>query len=197
MLGMLISTIGVLATLTLYKSLMFVAVDAKSDALHDGQLVASLLAIQLNVQNAGFGLDSTNTHITIVESSSQKNLFWRYKVNNVVNCQGLKRYSANNNKKLVLEYIEAAQGCDEATQLETMVWSTTEKLAVFNNSVTELVDFNLLPQSCSPYGLDDSGNFYMLTLSGKTAAHVNGAQANGQTVDGTHLDLCLINIKNT
>ena len=58
MIGLLVSVVGILASLSLYKTLVAVATEAKIDAMHDGQLATTLLAIQLKVQNAGFGLDT-------------------------------------------------------------------------------------------------------------------------------------------
>ena len=198
MIGLLVSIVGILASLSLYKTLVFVATEAKVDAMHDGQLATTLLAIQLRVQNAGFGLNTNTANIDITTTDSEKNLFWRYKVDGVTTCEGLRRYSRliRGVQGFALDYITATEdSCAEDVALNTMTWVSASTLSVFPKNVTDIVDFSLTQQSCSPYGMDDSGNFYVLTLSGRTAANIEGVIANGNPLENTELKLCLPNIR--
>ena len=198
MIGLLVSVVGILASLSLYKTLVAVATEAKIDAMHDGQLATTLLAIQLKVQNAGFGLDTNSFNIGIREVDDEKHLYWRYKVDGVTTCEGLRRYvrTVNGVNGFALDYITAAGNtCSDDAALSTMTWQPASTISVFSKNVTDIVDFALTQQSCSPYGMDVSGNFYVLTLSGRTAANIAGVVANGNPLENTELKLCLPNIR--
>lgn len=198
MIGLLVSVVGILASLTLYKTLVGVVGEAKADALHDGKLATTLLAIQLKVQNAGFGLDNGIDNIQIVELPGEKRLYWRYKVGNQVTCEGLRRYTkaVANGNRLAVDYMQASDvTCNETFALATMLWSPTTTLSVFSREITTTVDFSLATQSCAPYGMDASASHKVLTLTGKGAANLAGAQANNQALEDTTLRLCLTNLK--
>lgn len=198
MIGLLVSVVGILASLSLYKTLVSVATGAKVDAMHDGQLATTLLAIQLRVQNAGFGLDSNTVNINITSFDSDKNLFWRYKVDGVTTCEGLRRYprTVNGAQGFALDYMTATEdSCADDVALNSMTWMSVSTLSVFSKNVTDIVDFSLSQQSCSPYGMDDSGDYFVLTLSGRTAANIEGVITNGNPLENTELKLCLPNIR--
>lgn len=57
--GLLIGVITVGGMLMLYKSLVVVARDVKAQAVQDGEVVASVLGAQVQLQEAGFGLGAT------------------------------------------------------------------------------------------------------------------------------------------
>ena len=197
MIGMLVSIVGILASLSLYKTLVAVATEAKVDALHDGQLATALLAIQLRVQNAGFGLETNSINVTINTDGDQKNLYWRYKIDGAVTCEGLRRYprTVNNRQAFALDYIVATSDtCSDANALNSMTWETASTLSVFLKNVTNIVDFSLAQQSCSPYGMGEAHAYYVLTLTGKTAANIEGALNQGSALNDTELKLCLPNI---
>lgn len=198
MIGLLVSVVGILASLTLYKTLVGVVTEAKADALHDGQLATTLLAIQLKVQNAGFGLNNNLDNILVVETASEKRLYWRYRINNQVICEGLRRYTKtiNGNDRIAIDYLEATgTTCTDVLALPTMLWAPITTVSVFSQNITTTVDFNIANQSCSPYGMDAPGDFKVLTLTGKGAATLAGAKANNQALEDTTLRLCLSNIK--
>ena len=60
MVGVVISLLTVAALLVLYKAMIDESGQASRSALRDGQAAASLLAAQLDVQSAGFGLSDGN-----------------------------------------------------------------------------------------------------------------------------------------
>jgi len=198
MIGLLVSVVGILASLTLYKTLVGVVSEAKADALHDGQLATTLLAIQLKVQNAGFGLNNNLDNILVIETAGEKRLYWRYRVNNQVICEGLRRYTKaiNGSDRIAIDYLEATGAtCNDALALPTMLWAPISTVSVFSQDITTTVDFNIADQSCSPYGMDAPSDYKVLTLTGKGAATLAGAKANNQTLEDTTLRLCLSNIK--
>lgn len=198
MIGLLVSVVGILASLTLYKTLVGVVAEAKADALHDGQLATTLLAIQLKVQNAGFGLNNALDNILIVEVAGEKRLYWRYEVDDQIICEGIRRYTktVNGNNRIAIDYLEASGAtCTDALALSTMLWAPVSTVSVFSQDITTTVDFSIANQSCSPYGMDEAGDYKVLTLTGKGAATLAGAQANNQTLEDTTLRLCLSNIK--
>jgi len=53
MVGLLLSMIGILAGLTLYKNIVQTTVQTRSDAVQDGQIASALLTLQLELQSAG------------------------------------------------------------------------------------------------------------------------------------------------
>jgi len=57
--GLLIGVITVGGMLMLYKSLVVVARDVKTQAVQDGEVVASVLGAQVELQEAGFGVSAT------------------------------------------------------------------------------------------------------------------------------------------
>lgn len=198
MIGLLISTVGILASLTLYKTLVGVASNAKADALHDGQIATTLLGIQLRVQNAGFGLAPSPNHIAVNEVLNEKKLMWRYRVDGQLRCEGIKRYikTVGGVNHLAIDFIEASNlVCSDVLDLQSLPWSSVSTLSVFRDDITSLVDFSVDTQNCSPYGMDVPGSYRVLTLTGKAAAVVAGAKINGQDVPDTVLRLCLSNIQ--
>jgi hypothetical protein len=193
MVGLLVSVIGILASLTLYKTLVTVAVDAKTDALHDGQLATTLLAIQLRIQNAGFGLENNSANILIDEVNDQKNVYWRYKLDGIIKCEGLRRgrVTRNGSNYLTLNLLNVSgSGCNDTSSLTALPWVAGATLSAFRETVSQVIDFNLVKQTCSPYGIDEMGQYYMFVLSGKTAANMVGALH----ADDTVYKLCLQNI---
>ncbi|HEY7773799.1 MAG TPA: hypothetical protein VIC26_11500 [Marinagarivorans sp.] len=198
MVGMLVSVVGILASLSLYKTLVSVATEAKVDAIHDGQLATTLLAVQLRIQNAGFGLVGNAANIVIAANGNEKNVLWRYKVDGVTTCEGLRRSNrtVNSRPSIALDYVRATgAGCNDVNALTTMTWTVETTLSIFPRNVTEVIDFSLAPQLCSPYGMDEAGNFYVLTLKGKTAANIAGAQHQGSPLKDTEFKVCLPNVR--
>jgi hypothetical protein len=80
MIGLVISLVTISAMLVLYKTMVEVSANASRSALRDGQVSAALLAAQMELQSAGFGVpqaDALATKLALRESGKQ--LVWRYK----------------------------------------------------------------------------------------------------------------------
>lgn len=79
MIGLLVSMIAILGTLSLYKTLTQSSVDATFDSNHNGNASLAISKIASAVQNAGFGLPIPGPgafgHISISADGSQ--VFWR------------------------------------------------------------------------------------------------------------------------
>lgn len=79
MIGLVISLITIAAMLTLYKTMVGVSNEASVAARRDGQISAGLLAAQIELQSAGFGVAPTvplNQRLAI--SNNGKQVAWRY-----------------------------------------------------------------------------------------------------------------------
>ena len=80
MIGLVISLITISAMLVLYKTMIEVTANASRSALRDGQVSAALLAAQMDLQSAGFGVpaaDALSSKLGVRESG--KEVVWRYK----------------------------------------------------------------------------------------------------------------------
>ncbi len=79
MIGLVISLITIAAMLTLYKTMVGVSNEASVAARRDGQMAAGLLAAQMELQSAGFGVDSTvPLDERLYISNSGKQVAWLY-----------------------------------------------------------------------------------------------------------------------
>lgn len=106
LIGVLISLVTIAAMMVLYKTMIEVSANASRSALRDGQVSAALLAAQMDLQNAGFGVapaDAMSTKLVVRESG--KAVVWRYRPDLasssficsglvLVDAQGLYRYPA-------------------------------------------------------------------------------------------------------
>lgn len=83
MIGLLVSVVTVVSTLSIYKNLTQISVDSTFDAKAAGDLANAALRIQLEVQSAGFGLPeptaASENHIGFVAASGTTTpaIFWR------------------------------------------------------------------------------------------------------------------------
>ncbi len=80
MIGLVISLITISAMLVLYKTMIEVSANASRSALRDGQVSAALLAAQMDMQTAGFGVPASDTlgsKLGVREAG--KEVAWRYK----------------------------------------------------------------------------------------------------------------------
>ena len=91
MVGLVISLITIAAMLVLYKTMITVSADASRSALRDGQVSAGLLAAQMDLQTAGFGVDPTaSVDDRLLISDSGKQIAWRYNEGGTLRCAGLR-----------------------------------------------------------------------------------------------------------
>ncbi|MGB3393470.1 MAG: prepilin-type N-terminal cleavage/methylation domain-containing protein [Stenotrophomonas sp.] len=89
MIGLVISLITIAAMLTLYKTMVGVSNEASVAARRDGQVSAGLLAAQMELQSAGFGVASTvPLGQRLAVSNSGKQVAWRYN-DGADHCMGL------------------------------------------------------------------------------------------------------------
>src|SRR5690554_3088615 len=128
MVGLLISMLAILASLTLYKNLIAIAADSNIDTMHDGQLAASMLTIQMVLQNAGYGIESADTDSVVTrETSNTIDLLWRFKDDSdVIQCRGFTESEETEDgasfRILSLQTVES--GCDDTADLTSMAWTS-------------------------------------------------------------------------
>lgn len=206
--GMFLSLLCILASLTLYKNLVVVAADTKIDALHDGALAASMLTAQKEVLSAGFGIDNADADDIVVRSIAATGttpgtieLLWRYTTNGTFFCRGLMETGETNTSNMtfrVLRIREVTSGCDETTALASMSWTDVDTLAkwrvvgalaTYINTNHTLLEFTVANAPCSPFGSTDLENHVVVTVAAPGSAKLNGA--NGMT--DTVYEFCLPN----
>jgi hypothetical protein len=170
MIGLLISVLCILGSLTLYKNLIQVATESKLDSNHDGQLASAMLVIQLGVQNAGFGIEPDTTTPSIVinnPATGKTQLLWRFLKDGTIDeyeCRGLhEEEDTTNGVFRVLKVIKVVDDtCDESTPLESFTWDT-------DNPVTVLGRWRVLEDDAAGVGLDDyittNGTMFNFALS--------------------------------
>lgn len=112
MIGLLISMVAILGSLSLYKTLTQVSIDTVFDAQHNGNTATSMLRIQMEIQAAGYGLNQPDAaaspvqfpHIATIpnptDPSISQELRWRTKPNPsnaIVQCTRIIERTATNN----------------------------------------------------------------------------------------------------
>lgn len=182
MVGLLVSMIGILGSLSLYKSLTQTSVDATFDARHDGNVSIALTRITNLVQNAGFGLETpanvSERHILL----NGQDLIWRTReviagstfdpadaTTYISKCYKISENTvADSNEK----QIQVDSGtCNEATPLASLAgtWATSNpKIEIINRTSLDRLDANYKKDKskirllnitldpaidCTPYGM--------------------------------------------
>ena len=156
MIGLLVSMIGILGSLSLYKTLTQTSVDATFDTRHDGNAAITLTLISSSVQNAGFGLLGVDVAAAppvfphIIRHDATGSLVWRSaNIPNIavfnplapiaagVKCQRVVEQfdNANNTRIVLLESVLNGANCDGTTDLTALAaaWpanSTSEIISV-------------------------------------------------------------------
>lgn len=125
-----ISLIGIIATLTLYKSLVKNTAETVQSAQHEGQLSAALLAVSKELSNAGFRVTNPDDafKIDIDTSTHLTALTWFYQSVNsagatVNHCRGLRAYtddtpSADDDKERLVYF--SADGGTECSGISSI-----------------------------------------------------------------------------
>lgn len=197
MIGLFISMLCILASLTLYKTLIHVSTEARVDTFHDGQLAAALLTTQLEIQSAGYGLDGTGTG-DVVEtqaSSGVLELLWRYYDvdNSVYRCRGLNELSVDISGMTyrVLKLVRVNSGCNENSALVDMTWvdvtrlgqwPVRENLAIYMSGRQSMLDVSITPAVvCSPYGAVKGSEHSLVTISAPSSSRINGGVSGAMT----------------
>jgi Tfp pilus assembly protein PilW len=199
LIGLLISMLCILASLSLYKTLIHVAAESKLDSNHDGQLAAASLVMQMEVQSAGYGIANADADDVVVNvpTAGEKRLLWRYSTDNgsTFLCRGLHEFSETTNGQTfrILRVIRVASGCNGTGALTSFTWDTPVSVLgrwmVVNNGVTQsglpqylttnatLFGFSLATASCSPYGVAGTAaaNHLQLTVTAPSSASLAGA----------------------
>ncbi|BCD98539.1 PilW family protein [Marinagarivorans cellulosilyticus] len=143
MIGLLVSMIGILGSLSLYKTLTKTSVDATFDTKHDGNAALTLSRSAYEIQSAGFGLKEVeagvvNPHLSIIDAQQ---LVWR--TGGVINseaadvtCKRLREIEATApdikagvlGRKLILETTDnsVTATCDDISLLSGVAWDDAE-----------------------------------------------------------------------
>lgn len=198
LIGLLIAMLCMIGLLSAYRTIAKTGVESRMDATHDTQLQNGLIASQMMIQNAGFGLEGdTNlksANITI-GSNSTPALLWRYKVGGTVSCQGLADIADSSKRKLVT--LTASTGCDDTSVLDTLTWETDKTLAHLTNfsggTNNQQVTYTVTQSTdCTTFGSVNtgSGQHPQVTLSTKTSTQ----QHNSLGLGSIQVPICILNI---
>lgn len=79
MVGLLLSLLGIVAMLALYKAMVDVSVDATLGSQRDGQLVAGLLGAQVELQQAGWRIEPGTPGNTVELRDGGRQVVWRFR----------------------------------------------------------------------------------------------------------------------
>ncbi len=210
MIGMFISTLCILASLTLYKSLIQVAAESKLDTSFDGQMSTALMVAQMEIQAAGYGIDEADaddiqlrTTAASGGTNATSELLWRYSEGGTFNCRSLvdETVTVTENSESVtyrqLTLKTATANCDATTPLASMTWGNPSVLARWNllgqlgsyvESGNNLFNFSLAPVNCSPYGAVTQNRHLQLTIVTPSSTTLNTAN-----VALNNLEICLAN----
>lgn len=214
LIGLLISVLCILASLTLYKSLIQVATESKLDSNHDGQLASAMLMIQLEVQSAGYGIDGADVSHIIVHNptAGERQLLWRFTTDNstTFECRGLYEKGEEEGSFRSLSLIKVDSGCDGTAALNSFTWETDDPITVLgrwrvvqddvedvglDDYISDhgaMFKFHLTPEACNPYGAPGvaAEQRLLLTVTVPGSAFLQGAD--GMTA--TEYEYCLPNI---
>ncbi len=201
MIGLFISMLCILSSLTLYKNLVHVSTDARLDTLHDGQLAGAFLTVQLEIQNAGYQIADAGLDDIVKQTNGDSlELFWRYN-DGAFRCRGLieSKLIESGITYRVLTLVEASAGCDEASALSGMTWGTEVAtlarwpvrtgLATYMTGRTSMLDIDIDDtKTCSPYGAVLTDTHVRVTISAPSSSRL-------YTVTGamTTFEYCLMN----
>jgi Tfp pilus assembly protein PilW len=200
MVGLLLAMIGILAGMTLYKNIVQTSIQTRNDALQDGQLASAMLTLQLELQNAGFGITPGGAVPHVVRSGNT--LYWRYAVNNVTQCKGFQIQDLDNNTRRELQILKTRDGttCNTTDALTTFQWELASAVASFRDSEAADVDLpvitlDLVNGQCFPYGMGTAAAHPVVTVVADNAA-ISAAKKVGTTPPNTpfRYDFCLSNI---
>lgn len=197
LIGLLIAMLCMIGLLSAYRTIAKTGVESRMDATHDTQLQNGLIASQMMIQNAGFGLEGdTNLKSAniMIGSNSTPALLWRYKVGGTVSCQGLADIADSSKRKLVT--LTASTGCDDTSVLDTLTWETDKTLAHLTNfsggTNNQQVTYKVEPSTvCTTFGSVNtgSGQHPQVTLSAKTST-----QQHNSGLGSIQVPICILNI---
>jgi len=166
MVGLVISLITIAAMLTLYKTMVGVSNEASVAARRDGQVSAGLLAAQIELQSAGFGVDPAAAPLAsrLSISNDGKQVAWHYNDGANDMCAGL-WVDANGIYRLrpVTGCVDAAAAAWAANQREPLALMPTTPdgnliaFAADEEGGASLAGYSFKqePASCLPYRQQD------------------------------------------
>ncbi|KAF1066901.1 MAG: hypothetical protein GAK45_01805 [Pseudomonas citronellolis] len=196
MVGLMISLLVILVMMTSFKTLLAISTEASREALQDGELATSLAALQMDIQGAGFGLDSTNQALvqgSISLTGDAKALLWRYLDGTTPVCAGVVERSASDaDSGQVMRVVSRlrSSNCSTSADLTSLSWSWGEDLLHFRNQSTAQLQTSLGQGTCSPFGtLSDAGQHPIVTLTAPSALEQAGA-----TAASVSYSVCLLNL---
>lgn len=108
MVGLVISLLTISAMLAIYKTSIDISVNASRSALRDGQMSAALLAAQIELQQAGYGIAPGEAGVLSVSPDGQQ-VLWRYSAYPQAGsrCAGLKLVTAPNDASIAVTPADA------------------------------------------------------------------------------------------
>lgn len=209
MVGLLLAMISILAGMTLYKNLVKTSIEARTDAVQDGQLASALLSLQLELQSAGFGLVAgANPHISLIGAvGAGQTLSWRYRPTaGAVTCKAFRIRDVAENSRRQLQLLKPSNpaSCTETALLSALAWSENADnvtvLAEFRASEAAQADLpaisvTLALQKCFPFGLGEAADHQMVTISADNAAR-RAAKKSGTALPNSEFvySFCLPNL---
>lgn len=203
LIGLLISMMSILASLTLYKNLLHVATESKIDTLYDGQLASALSVMQVELQSAGYGIDGANGDdvVRVFTSASGGTdatlaLLWRYHDGTNFVCRGVLEHTntitdtdgdSRSVRELTLRKVDS--GCDETTALTSMTWSDDSLLArwpmiatlkTYLSSNNTIFSFTLNSGPCSPFGVTSGEEHLQVSVLSPSSTTLNRADTSAR-----------------
>ena len=185
MIGLLVSMVAILAITSMHKSLIRVTIDSKTSALQDSSAAVALMQLQLDLHNAGYGINSAGSGTVIATTlSGVPTLLWRYlddesNLDSVI-CRGVQDqpYTDDTTGKVGRELIDLTTAaasnsdCSLDDDLSAITWADNEKrtVAQFRNHTTPLFDFEVETADCVPYGLGIAESHFLVTVSAESSA---------------------------
>lgn len=204
--GLFISMLCILGSLTLYRNLIQVATESKIDTLHDGQLSAAMLTMQLELQAAGYGIENAGVNDVVRRktdgSTDTIELLWRFN-DDTYQCRGLKEDAVTDAETGLIYRVltlRQASDCSGTMALTSMNWDEQAVLAQWPvvaglRSYIEtngtLLDFDIAAVSCSPFGAMEAQPHLRVQISAPSSAVLNGVPG----AQFNRYDYCLPNTR--
>jgi len=126
MVGLLISLLTIAAMLVMYKNMIETTANASRSAVRDGQVSSALLGAQMDLQEAGFGIATTETVESRLSLADQgRQVRWRFKptLGGADNCAGLRIVDTSGGSLARGLYKMPAKSCSSAASVS---WSDAE-----------------------------------------------------------------------
>lgn len=208
MVGMLLSIISILAGMMLFQNMARVSIESRADAAQNGQLSSAMLALQLELQSAGYGIDPEvpGTHLQRVVEGTTQTLYWRYRETNPAGliCRAFRIQDIENNTRRQLQFLApvTAASCTADADLASLAgnWAIASVQAEFRTGATigslPLITLALAQRDCFPYGMGESATYQMVTVTADNAARRAAADAGSVAPNAPIVyDFCLPNLR--